>query len=44
MLSAYVLEKIIAHHENDEKALDAIINMKISIPTTNKRDQSEEKR
>lgn len=29
--------KIIVHHESDEKALNAMINMRISIPTTNSR-------
>jgi hypothetical protein len=36
--------KNIAHHESDEKALNAMINIKTSIPTADERNQQEEKK
>jgi hypothetical protein len=35
VISAYALEKIIAHRKAMKKALNAMINIGISIPTTN---------
>lgn len=35
LISAYALEKIIAHRKAMKKALNAMINIGISIPTTN---------